>query len=716
MKLSKIKRSSEKSAPKNSKNREPRSKTLVRIIALILVLLMLGGTLFYVLDFLLLTIYAQEYNPALMIRVGLMYGNNVTVGFETTAEYGFVLGYVDSRNRFTALTQVTDTALSVTCDSNLSNNNRTFAKTDSASPSVGGYHIQVSGPNLHQFYDSIAAMFQAAGYAPFPAYINGEFCIRAGSFGTAEAVVMTLQSLPESIVSAVSGMAGSLSVAAPSATAVSAVNPYTNVIVFEFDSTDRSMGLGMQARQIPGAEPAYLVTPAKNKYEGIFEFKRNYSSYIDGVALTNIVTLEQYTLGVLPYEIGANWPHEAQKAFAVAVRSYVLSHLGKHNRSYGFDVCNSVDCQVYKGIGGANDNVRAAVAATAGQVLVYGGKVAKTFFSSSTGGTTVSAADAWGSNPAEYPYLAAKPTPWEHYAEHNYGEWTVEITPTQLYNTLVSKGYTLLRGPIASVKINSLGQNSTYVTSITFTDVYGTAVTINRSDTIRTVLGAYVRSANFQVALAGQTVVLTDYYYVDAVHVFGMEGKSATTINAAPTLSGTNSGAKTASYILPSKEEVVNAYSASGNLLAIITSSGLAAADAGDKISVITSNGPGTADTSGGSLTAQTSTGKRKFILPDESELNGGSGSSSSGGGWTPTGPLPKLSTLRIATSIRYVKASGSPGSFVFIGRGYGHGVGMSQWGVYDLAKLGYGYIDILEAYYTGTTVADYRTVTAQSN
>jgi len=73
MKLSKIKRSSEKSAPKNSKNREPRSKTLVRIIALILVLLMLGGTLFYVLDFLLLTIYAQEYNPALMIRVGLMY-------------------------------------------------------------------------------------------------------------------------------------------------------------------------------------------------------------------------------------------------------------------------------------------------------------------------------------------------------------------------------------------------------------------------------------------------------------------------------------------------------------------------------------------------------------------------------------------------------------------------------------------------------------------
>ena len=39
-------------------------------------------------------------------------------------------------------------------------------------------------------------------------------------------------------------------------------------------------------------------------------------------------------------------------------------------------------------------------------------------------------------------------------------------------------------------------------------------------------------------------------------------------------------------------------------------------------------------------------------------------------------------------------------GVFVFNGRGWGHGVGMSQWGAYHMAQLGYGYRDILAFYY----------------
>ena len=39
-------------------------------------------------------------------------------------------------------------------------------------------------------------------------------------------------------------------------------------------------------------------------------------------------------------------------------------------------------------------------------------------------------------------------------------------------------------------------------------------------------------------------------------------------------------------------------------------------------------------------------------------------------------------------------------GVFIFSGRGWGHGVGMSQWGAYHMAQLGYGYADILAFYY----------------
>ncbi len=45
---------------------------------------------------------------------------------------------------------------------------------------------------------------------------------------------------------------------------------------------------------------------------------------------------------------------------------------------------------------------------------------------------------------------------------------------------------------------------------------------------------------------------------------------------------------------------------------------------------------------------------------------------------------------------------------FIFTTYGYGHGVGMSQWGAQGMAKDGYSYEEILTHYYTGTFVEDY--------
>lgn len=46
-----------------------------------------------------------------------------------------------------------------------------------------------------------------------------------------------------------------------------------------------------------------------------------------------------------------------------------------------------------------------------------------------------------------------------------------------------------------------------------------------------------------------------------------------------------------------------------------------------------------------------------------------------------------------------------SPDSFVFNGKGFGHGLGMSQWGAKKMAEEGYNYVQILTHYYTGTKV-----------
>ncbi len=44
--------------------------------------------------------------------------------------------------------------------------------------------------------------------------------------------------------------------------------------------------------------------------------------------------------------------------------------------------------------------------------------------------------------------------------------------------------------------------------------------------------------------------------------------------------------------------------------------------------------------------------------------------------------------------------------SFVVNGSGFGHGLGMSQWGAYNMARQGLNYQQIMGHYYTGVTLA----------
>lgn len=58
----------------------------------------------------------------------------------------------------------------------------------------------------------------------------------------------------------------------------------------------------------------------------------------------------------------------------------------------------------------------------------------------------------------------------------------------------------------------------------------------------------------------------------------------------------------------------------------------------------------------------------------------------------------------------RVASASGnlptSPSQFMINGRGFGHGIGMSQWGAHALAQQGYSYQQIVLHYYTGSTLS----------
>lgn len=123
--------------------------------------------------------------------------------------------------------------------------------------------------------------------------------------------------------------------------------------------------------------------------------------------------------------------------------------MGRH-QSYGFDVCGSTECQAYHGCGDGRSNSGPsevsdqAVEETAGQVVLYNGKLAETVYSSSAGGATEDAKNVWGTDTVNtHPYLKGVIDPYESLVDdlNPYSPWTVTYTSEELTSKLQSNGF-----------------------------------------------------------------------------------------------------------------------------------------------------------------------------------------------------------------------------------------------------------------------------------
>jgi SpoIID/LytB domain protein len=112
-----------------------------------------------------------------------------------------------------------------------------------------------------------------------------------------------------------------------------------------------------------------------------------------GLRLINEAPIEQYLLGVVTAEGSASFQLEALKALAVAARSYAVHNRARHQPEA--ELCDTVHCQVYPGVGRVREKVARAVADTAGIVGLYGGAVIDAVFSADCGGRTRNSEDVW---------------------------------------------------------------------------------------------------------------------------------------------------------------------------------------------------------------------------------------------------------------------------------------------------------------------------------
>jgi stage II sporulation protein D len=135
--------------------------------------------------------------------------------------------------------------------------------------------------------------------------------------------------------------------------------------------------------------------------------------------VVNAVQLEDYVEGVVGNEMSPGWPRAALEAQAVASRSVGLASVVAAKGAGTFDVYADSRTQVYGGVASESPRVAKAVAATHGQVVLYDGKPAMTYYSASTGGVTMAGVDATGK---PIPYLASVADPYDTLSpEHDWG-------------------------------------------------------------------------------------------------------------------------------------------------------------------------------------------------------------------------------------------------------------------------------------------------------
>lgn len=142
-------------------------------------------------------------------------------------------------------------------------------------------------------------------------------------------------------------------------------------------------------------------------YNGIVDVQRDANGKLNVIVE---LPVEEYLRGVVPSEIGPTAPLEALKAQAVAARSETITALRKGLYSGpGYDICSTVQCQVYGGTSKGNPQTDQAILETRGLVLAYNGETIPAYYASNCGGHSEDIANVWSNRASKIPVWKGVP-------------------------------------------------------------------------------------------------------------------------------------------------------------------------------------------------------------------------------------------------------------------------------------------------------------------
>lgn len=393
------------------------------------------------------------------IRVGIQYyysaSRDTSVDSARLTNYigsGFAFGYYDANYNFIEVGRTTETAIGLVRDTNVS----------LSAGTLGCFHILL--PGSYSTYAAAAAA--AAVYSDgFVGCYSGGYYALAGHYTS---------SANASSAMASRGISGTAYSASNRCIVVTKAG--TTQILFEFDcGTDTYFTI----RPLAATGAKAVTTLGSYRYYGDFQaFRLNG----ENMTISNVLPLEDYVKGVVPYEMSSTWPLEALKAQACCARTYVMRSLNSYSK-YGFDVTCDTYCQAYYGTNRASELTDRAVDETKGLYVTYKGALCDTVYSSSMGGATESAINVWAN---DLPYLIGKYDPFEAASDdiNGYSSWTYSYTGAQLASKLQSAGYNVTTIISVTPSLSDTGN----VVSLALKDANGKEVTLKKNS-CRTSLG-----------------------------------------------------------------------------------------------------------------------------------------------------------------------------------------------------------------------------------
>ncbi|WP_326909576.1 SpoIID/LytB domain-containing protein [Sedimentibacter sp. MB31-C6] len=534
----------------------------------------------------------EEYNVRVRIRSPRQYNEQAELdGYDNISVY-------KNKNDNMELLFKTDNNLSILLDS-FYDSKFNFFEGKGNGAVVGPYHVCLKDSffTYEEVENEIEILNERTGIKFYPFYNGSEYEIYSGSYVDEKQANELVTVLEDNGLDSIIENGES-----------------QNVVIYN-DNNDiefmYSKNYNIFFTSYNSGEEVEMIKIDNRPYRGMIGFYiiENYK-----LISINYVDLESYLYGVVPNEISASWHIESIKAQSVAARTYAVSCITP-NSSYGYDLDDNQNSQVYRGYFSENKLSNKAVDETMGEMIYYDGELIHAFYHSTSGGMTEDSENIWYE---EVPYLRGVDDEFSNNSDSPHNEWEISYSKDDIIDMLREDGHAINR--IYGIEITDISENNRVIECIFSTDIGEISY---KKENARLLLG--LKSSWFMIGSGNF------FYFTNENYFSNFKSNS-------------------------------------------------------DEDGII------------GSILEEDELSDSSEFL-DSGALNGRAVISSNG-----NYELNKENVAFISSKGVTIESVNSS-KYTFNGRGWGHGIGMSQYGAKEMAEEGFDYEKILKYYYTGVNI-----------